>query len=396
MLAKTIRAALLGAALSGASMAAHAEGVKIGFVTTLTTPAAVIGEDMKNSVELALEHIGGEIGGEKVEVIFEDDAFKPDVGKQKTDKLVKQDDVDFVAGYIWSHVLLASAKSVLDADKFLISANAGPSDIAGKRCDKNFFSTSWQNDQTPMAMGEYLNKQGVKSVYIMAPNYAAGKDMVAGLEGVFKGEVKGKDLTKWGADAQLDFSAELAKAKASGAEAIYAFYPGKAGGAFIKQYQQAGLQDEMPLYTVFTVDAISLPKLQEANLEGVLGSKNTQQWSPDLDNEANKKFVSGYLEKYGQYPSYYGAQSYDSIMLIKSAVEAVGGKLDDKDALRDALMAAKFDSVRGAFKFGNNHMPIQNFYLREVVKDDEGRWTSKVVETVYEAHQDPHAKDCKL
>jgi branched-chain amino acid transport system substrate-binding protein len=375
---------------------AQAASVKIGFVTTLTTPAGVIGEDMKNSVELALEHIGNKMGNLDVVLIMEDDGFKPDVGKQKTDKLVKQDDVDFVAGYIWSHVLLVSANSVLDADKFLISANAGPSQMAGKRCNKNFFSTSWQNDQTPMAMGEYLNQVGVKSLYIMSPNYAAGKDMANGVEATFKGEIKGKDLTKWGADAQLDFSAELAKAKASGAEAIFVFYPGKAGGAFIKQYQQAGLQDVMPLYTVFTVDSISLPKLQAGGLTGVLGSKNTQEWSPDMDNAANKRFVGDYLKKYGKYPSFYGAQSYDAIMLIKSAVEATGGNLKDKDALRKALMAANFDSVRGHYTYGNNHMPIQNFYLREVVADSEGRWTTKIVKTVYENHQDPHAKDCKM
>ena len=382
--------------LMGTSIAAQADAVKIGFITTLTTPAAVIGEDMKQSVELAMEHIGGKMGGKDIELIFEDDGFKPDVGKQKTDKLIKQDDVDFVAGFIWSHVLMASAKPVLDADKFLISANAGPSQMAGKRCHQNFFSTSWQNDQTPMAMGEHLNQEGVESLYVIAPNYAAGKDMVKGLESTFKGEIKGKDMTKWGADAQLDFSAELAKAKASGAKAIYAFYPGKAGGAFIKQYQQAGLRGIVDLYTVFTVDSISLPKLQSANLGAVLGSKATMQWSPDLDNAANKKFVGDFLKKHGKYPSFYGAQAYDSIMLIKSAVDAVDSNMEDKDAVRAALMAADFDSVRGDFKFGNNHMPIQNFYLREVAKDDEGRWTTKVVSTVYEAHQDPHAKDCKL
>jgi len=370
--------------------------VKIGFVTTLTTPAGVIGEDMKNSVELALEHIDNKMGKLDVELIMEDDGFKPDIGKQKTDKLVKQDDVDFVAGYIWSHVLLASMNSVTGADKFLISSNAGPSQIAGERCHPNFFSTSWQNDQTPMALGEYLNQEGVKSIYIMAPNYAAGKDMAAGVESVFKGEIKGKDLTKWGADAQLDFSAELAKARASGAEALYVFYPGKAGGAFIKQYQQAGLQGKLPLYTAFTVDSIALPKLQAGKLEGVLGSKMAQQWSPDMDNAANKRFVADYLKKHGKYPSFYGAQSYDAIMLINSAVEATDGNLKDKDALREALMAADYESVRGRYTYGNNHMPIQNFYLREVVEDSEGRWTTEIVKTVYENHQDLHASKCKM
>ncbi|WP_435310486.1 ABC transporter substrate-binding protein [Primorskyibacter sedentarius] len=384
------------AAMMAAPAQLLAEDVKIGFVTTLTTGAAVIGNDMKNAVDLAMDHLGGMAGETKLEVIYGDDQFAPDAGKQVTDKLVKQDDVDFVAGYIWSHVLLASRKSVLDAGKFLISANAGPSQIAGKLCDPHFFSTSWQNDQTPMAMGEVLNRQGVKSLYIMAPNYAAGKDMAAGVERVFEGEIKGKDLTKWGADAQLDFSAELAKAKASGADGLFVFYPGAAGGAFIKQYHQAGLKDVLPLYSVFTVDGLSLPKLQEADFSGVLGSKTTNQWDPSLDNEANKKFVSDFKAKYGGYPSFYAAQSYDAIMLIASAVEAVGGDMSDPDAVQAALKSADFASVRGDFSFGSNNMPVQDFFLREVVVDADGTWTTKVVETVYEDHVDSYAAECKM
>ncbi len=393
---KTILAsALLSASVAFSGMA-QSESVKIGFVTTLTTPAGVIGEDMKHSVEIALDFLGNKMAGMDVDLIMEDDGFKPDIGKQKTSKLVKQDDVDFVAGFIWSHVLMASAKTVTDADKFLISANAGPSVLAGKRCHENYFSTSWQNDQTPMAMGEVLNQKGVKSLYIMAPNYAAGKDMVRGVESIFNGDIVGKDMTKWGADAQLDFSAELAKAKASGAEAIFVFYPGKAGGAFIQQYQQAGLKDDIDLYTVFTVDSLSLPRLQQAGLDGVLGSRNTQQWSPDMDNAANQRFVAEFLKRHGRYPSFYGAQAYDSIMLIDSAVRKTGGNLDDKAAVRAALKEADYDSLRGSYTYGNNNMPIQNFYLREVVEDDQGRWTTKIVSTVFENNQDPYAKECKL
>jgi branched-chain amino acid transport system substrate-binding protein len=373
-----------------------ADTVKIGFVTTLTTPAGVIGQDMVDAVHLALEHIDDSMAGLPVELIVEDDGFRPEIGKQKTDKLVKQDDVPFVAGYIWSHVLLASRKSVLDAGKFLISSNAGPSQIAGRLCHQNFFSTSWQNDQTPMAMGEVLNQRGIKSLYIMAPNYAAGKNMVAGVERTFKGKVVGKDMTKWGADAQLDFSAELAKARASGAEAMFIFYPGKAGGAFIKQYQQAGLQGVMPLYSVFTIDSIALPKLQEANMEGVLGSLMTQFWAPDLDTPQNKKFVAGFKAKYGRYPSFYAAQSYDTIFLIKSAVEAVDGNLEDMDGMRAAMAKADFPSVRGPFTYGHNHFPIQNFYLRKVVADADGVWTTSIVSTVYTNHQDPYAAQCKM
>lgn len=384
--------AALGLALMATS--ALAADIKIGYVTTLTTPAAVIGNDMKDAVDLAMEHLGGQMAGKSVEIIFEDDGFKPETGKQKTDKLVQQDNVPIVAGYIWSNVLLASMKTVFDEGRFLISSNAGPSQVAGNLCNQNFFSTSWQNDQTPMAMGEVLNQQGVKSLYLMGPNYAAGKDMLAGVERTFKGEIKGKDLTKW--PDQLDFSAELAKAKASGAEAIFVFYPGKAGGAFIQQYQQAGLKGAMDLYSVFTVDAISLPKLQAAKLEGVLGSRMTQEWDPTLDNEANKKFVSSFREKYKRYPSFYAAQAYDTINLINSAVVAVNGDMSNTDGLRAAFKAADYGSVRGKYTVGNNGMPIQNFYLREVVTDADGNWTTKVVKTVFENHQDPYAAECPL
>ena len=394
-----LRAGALATAIATAGITQTVQAddaVKIGFVTTLTTGGAVIGNDMKNAVELALEHLDSTAAGKTLEVLFEDDQFKPEIGKQVTDKLVKQDDVDFVAGFIWSHVLMASFKSVVNADKILISANAGPSAIAGKLCHENFFSTSWQNNQTPMAMGELLNRKGVNSLYVMAPNYAAGKDMVAGVESVFKGDIKGKDLTKWGADAQLDFSAELAKAKASGAEGIFVFYPGRAAGAFIKQYTQAGLQESLPLYTVFTVDALSLPKLQEAGLDGVMGSENTQFWGPDLDNEVNNKFVEDFKSKYGSYPSFYAAQAYDSINLIAAALEATGGDTSDTGALRAAMEKAEFDSVRGPFTYGNNHMPIQNFYSRKVVEDADGNWTTTVSEVVLENHQDPFAGECKL
>ena len=378
------------------SPAKGADKVRIGFVTTLTTGAGVIGRDMKDAVDLAVEHLGGRMAGLDVEVLYEDDGFRPEVGKQKADKLVKSDDVDFVAGFIWSHVLLASRKSVLDAGKFLISSNAGPSQLAGKLCHENFFSTSWQNDQTPMAMGEVLNRKGVKKLYVMAPNYAAGKNMVAGVERTFTGEVVGKDMTKWGRDAQLDFSAELAKARASGADAIFIFYPGRAGPAFIKQYEQAGLQGKMPLYTVFTVDSISLPLLRKAGLKGVLGSLMTQFWAPDLDFPQNRKFVSAFREKYGRYPSFYAAQSYDTVFFIKSAVEAVNGDLGDMDGMRAAMAAADYPSVRGPYRYGNNHLPIQNFYLREVVEDEDGNWTTRIVETVYTDHQDTYAKECRM
>jgi branched-chain amino acid transport system substrate-binding protein len=230
---------------------------------------------------------------------------------------------------------------------------------------------------------------------VMVPNYAAGKDMASGLERTFKGEIVGKDMTKWGKDAQLDFSAELAKAKASGAEALFVFYPGAAAGAFTKQYHQAGLRDTLPLYSTFTIDGISLPKLQKANFSGIIGSQTTQEWDPTLDNAANKKFVADYKAAYGGYPSFYAAQAYDSIRMIAAAVEQAGG-VGDQDKVRAALKSANYDSVRGKYSYGNNHFPIQNFYLREVITDADGNWTTKVVDTVLKNHQDPMAVECKL
>jgi branched-chain amino acid transport system substrate-binding protein len=368
--------------------------VKIGFVTTLSTPAAVIGKDMRDAVELAMEHIGGKMGSTEVEVIFADDEFNPQKGRQATERLVKQEKVDIVAGYIWSHVLLASSKVVLGANKILISANAGPSQLAGSGCHKNFFNISWQNDQTPMAMGEVLNQKGVKSVYVIAPNYAAGKNMVAGVERTFKGKIVGKDMTKW--PTQIDWAAELAKVKSVQPDGVFIFYPGKHGPAFVSQYKQSGLAGKIPLYSVFTIDSLSLPRFQKANMTGVLGTTMTQFWGPDLKTPQNQKFVSAFKAKYGKYPSFYAAQSYDSIFFIKSAIEAVGGDVSNIDGMRAALEKADFPSVRGDFKMGANHFPVQNFYSREVVKDADGVWTTAIRDTVLKNHQDTYASKCKM
>ena len=367
-----------------------AETVKIGFVTTLTGGAGAIGNDMRDAVELALDHLGRKMGSSNVKMFYEDDTFKPDVGKLKTEKLVKKDKVHFVTGYIWSHVLMASRNSVVGKGPFMITSNAGPGPVAGKLCHEDFFSTSWQNDQTTMAMGEVLNQLGIKDLYIMAPNYAAGKGMVAGVNRTFKGNIIGKDMTKF--PAQLDFSAELAKIRAAKPDAVFVFYPGKHGMQFFKQYAQAGLKGSIPLYSAFTVDSLSLPRLKDL----AEGSLMTQFWAPDLDNPVNKRFVTDYRKKTGRYPTFYAAQSYDTIMLINSAVTSVGGDLSNKKGMRTAMRKANFTSVRGPFKYGNNHFPIQNFYLRKAVKDTDGNYTTTIIKTVYTNHQDPYAKDCKM
>lgn len=388
---KTLLAAGAAIILAAQPAAAQNKTIKIGFVSTFSGPTAVIGNDMRNSFELALDHMGRKMGGIPVEVIYEDDQQKPDVGKQKTEKLIESDKVDFITGYIWSNVLLASVKPAFDSKTFLISANAGPHQLAGEGCSPYFFSTSWQNDQTPQAMGLYMNQKGVKSVFLIGPNYAAGKDMLAGVSSTFKGKVVGQELTTW--PSQLDFSAELAKAKASGAEAIFVFYPGAAGVQFLNQYVAAGLKGTIPLYTAFTIDELSLPLQKEA----ALGVPGAQEWVNDLPNEQNKKFVADYRKKHPNLrPTFYGAQSYDAAQLINSAVVATKGNLSDKAAVQKAMEKADFKSVRGGFKFGNNHFPIQNFYLQDVVKGADGQLALKTVATIVKDDQDRFASKCAM
>ena len=387
----TATIAALATIAAGSLPAVAQSPIKIGFVSTFSGPQAAIGEDMRRSVELAKEHLGGKMGRRPFEIVYEDDQFKPDVGKQKSEKLVQQDKVNFIAGYIWSNVLLASLKPVTDeGDTILISANAGPSQIAGELCNKNFFSTSWVNDQTPMAMGEYLQSKGVKSLYLMAGNYAAGKDMLAGVKRTFKGQIVGEDLTKW--PDQLDFSAELAKIRAAKPDGIFIFYPGAHGVQFLTQYAQAGLKGQIPLYQVFSIDAITLP-LQKDLALGTLGA---QEWVNDLPNDANKKYVADFKKKHGVYPSYYGAQSYDAIMLIASAAEALKGDVSDKSKVRTEMKKANFKSVRGDFKYNTNQFPIQNFYIQEAVKDPEGMMTVKTIATAMKDAKDPFYEKCSM
>jgi branched-chain amino acid transport system substrate-binding protein len=374
----------------GAAPAWAQQSVKIGFVSTFSGPTAVIGNDMRNSFELALDHLGRKMAGKPVEVIYEDDQQKPEVGVQKSQKLVESDKVDFVIGYIWSNVLLASLKPVVDSQTFLISANAGPSQVAGEQCSPFFFSTSWQNDQTPQAMGTYMTQKGVKTAFLIGPNYAAGKDMLTGVRTTFKGQVIAEELTKW--PDQLDFSTELSKVRAARPESVFVFYPGAAGVQFLTQYAQSGLKGQIPLYTAFTIDAITLPLQKDL----ALGVPGAQEWVNDLPNDANKKFVSDFRAKHKNYPSFYGAQAYDAANLANSAVVAVNGDLSKKDAMRDEMRKANYASVRGPYKYGNNHFPIQNFYLQEVVKDAEGNFTLKTVATIVKDSQDQFHDKCPM
>jgi len=385
---KTVAAAAALMLCAGTAMAQE-KTVKIGFVSTFSGPTAAIGADMRNAFELGLDHVGRKLGGLPVEVIYEDDTQKPDVGVQKTQKLIESDHVDFIVGYIWSNVLLASLKPIVDSKTITVDTNAGASQLSGELCSPYVFSTSWNNDQTPQAMGLYMNQRGIKKAFLIGPNYAAGRDMLAGVKITYKGEVVGEELTRW--PDQLDFSAELSKARAAQPDAIFAFYPGGPGVQFITQYVQAGLKGQIPLYQVFTIDDLSLPRLKEL----AVGIPGAQEWVSDLPNETNKKFVADYIAKYKARPSFYGAQTYDAVALLNSAVTAVKGDLANKEGMRKEMEKADFKSVRGTFKFGNNHIPIQNFYLQDVVKQGDN-YVLKTVATIVENDQDRFHDKCPM
>ena len=367
--------------------AVQADTIKVGYMTTLSGSAGIIGKQMQNAVNLAMEHTGGKLGGMDAEVIFADDQRKPDVAKQLANRLVKSDRVDVVAGVIWSNLLMAIHKPVTRSGTLLISSNAGPSPLAGKDCHKNFVSMSWQNDQTPEGMGKYMQDAGVKSVYLVAPNYQAGKDMMSGFKRHYKGEVVAEVYTKLG---QSDFQAELSTLRASKPEATFVFQPGGMGINFVKQWHQAGMEQVSKLYTVFTVDNLSLPALKET----ALGVVSTQTWSPDLDNEMNRRFVADYKAKFGGYPSFYAEQAYDTMMAIDHAATKAGSS--DTEAMRAALAAGGIPTTRGELAMNSNQFPIQNVYLREAVLDADGMATTKITGTVFENHADAYAKDCQF
>jgi branched-chain amino acid transport system substrate-binding protein len=377
------------AAIASAPTVAQQKTIKIGFVSTFSGPVAAIGNDMRNSFELGLDHFGRKLGGLPVEVIYEDDQIKPEVGVQKTQKLIESDKVDFLVGYIWSNVALASLKPIVDSKTFTLITNAGASQIAGELCSPYVFTTSWNNDQTPQAVGLYMNQKNVKTAFLIGPNYAAGKDMLEGVAATFKGQVVGRELTAW--PNQLDFSAELSKARAAKPDAIFAFYPGGAGIQFVTQYAQSGMKGQIPLYTAFTIDSLSLPRLKDL----AIGIPGAQQWVRDLPNEANKKYVADFRAKHKTDPSFYGAQTYDAVPMLDSVIKAVGGDVSKKDEMRRAAEKADFKSVRGNFKFGPNHIPIQNFYLQDTVKEGD-EYRLKTIATIVENDQDKHVGKCKM
>jgi branched-chain amino acid transport system substrate-binding protein len=383
-------AAVAGITGLAAAPAGAADTVRIGMVTTLSGPGSGLGIDIRDGFMLALEELDGTLGGLPAEVVEGDDAREPDMARQLVQRMIERDRVHIITGIVWSNLALAIMPTVDRNAVVFISPNAGPSELAGARCNPWFFNVAWQNDNNHEAMGRHMTGQGFERVVVLAPNYPAGHDAVAGFSRYFEGEIIEELYTPLG---QLDYAAELAQVRAADPDAVYFFYPGGMGINFIRQYEQAGLKDEIPFFgPAFSFDQTIL----EAVGEAALGVMNTAQWSPDLDNPANRAFVAAFEEAYGRIPSLYASQGYDAAMLIDSAVRAVGGDIEDAEAFRAALEAADFESVRGPFRFNVNHYPIQTFYLRQVVRDRDGRLTNRLAGTVFTEHGDAYAAECEM
>lgn len=388
---RTMLAASATVPLTGLAAPALAQSgpIRIGMITTLSGPGAALGNDIRDGFNLVVKNASGRLGGLPVEVVIADDGLRPENGRAIAERMVRRDRIQVLTGIVFSNVMLAVAPVVLPAATY-ISANAGPSQLAGDGCNANYFNVAWQNDNLHEAVGQYVTQQGKQRAYILAPNYPAGRDALTGFKRFFKGEVVAEQYTRLD---QLDYAAELAAIRNANPEAVYIFLPGGLGINFIKQYAAAGLRGRVPLYGPgFSFDQDVLPAVGE----DALGCFNSSQWALDLPEPANRQFVDTFEREYGRLPSLYASQGYDAALLIGSAIAATRGRVGDRAAFAAALKRADFQSVRGRFRFGNNNHPIQTIYMREVVKDERGRIVNRTIGTAFQDHQDAYASQCKL
>lgn len=383
------RAITFAAALLISAVAQAQAPLKVGIIVTLSGPGAVLGQQARNGFMLALQQRGNKLGGRPTEVVVADDELKPDVAVTRVKKLLESDKVDFVVGPIFSNVLGAIFKPVTESGTILISPNAGASVFAGKACSPDFFVTSYENNQVHAVLGKVAQDEGYKRAFLMAPNYQAGKDAIAGFKSMFKGEIVEEDYVPLN---QLDFQADLARIAAAKPDVIFAFMPGGLGVALVKQFRQSGLANKIPFLSAFTVDESTLPAEQDAAL-GLFGGMT---WAPNMDNAANKTFVAAYLAAYHAVPGSYAMQGYDAAQAIDAALRHTNGSTADKAKLRAAMRLADFASPRGKFRFNTNGYPIQDFYLVKAARRADGLYETEIVQKVFTDYADSFAKDCPL
>ena len=366
------------------------EPVKIGMITTLSTKAGYLGEEIRDGFQLAIDQEGGKLGGVPVELLVDDDGRKPEKAKQIAERYIKRDGVKIMTGIVFSNVAIAVVPKVVQQDVIYVSANAGPSLLAGKGCHKNYFNVAYQNDNLDEVVGKYVMDAGFKKVYLLAPNYPAGKDHLGGFKRYYTGAIAGEVYTKLG---QSDYAAEIAALRAAKPDAVFFFLPGGMGINFLKQYAQTGLNQTTPVFgPAFSFDE----RLLQAVKDAAIGVKNGSQWSHDLDNPANRQFVAAFKTAFGRTPTLYASQGYDAARLLGSALKQVGGDVSNLDALRAAIRKADFATVRGKFSFSANQHPIQDIYIREVIKDADGSYTNKTLKAVFTDHSNVYIEQCKM
>jgi len=385
-----VRAIILGVALAATMAVQAADKVKIGFISTLSGPNAAIGSDIRDGFNLAIKLNGGKLGGLPVEVLVGDDQLKPENAKQLAERYLRLDKVDFITGVVFSNIVVAVAPDALASKVFFISPNAGPAQYTGAQCDPFFFAASWPSEAYSEAAGQYVTSKGIKNVLFLAPNYVGGQDAATGFKRYYKGKLVDEMYTKLG---QLDYAAELSQIRAKQPEALYVFLPGGMGVNFIKQFVAAGMSRDIQLIVPLWG---SDQDIIRAVGEPMLGLFSVGHWSIDLDNAANKKFVPAFEAEYKRLPTGYAASGYDTALLMDSGIRRVKGKIEDKDALRNALRAADFKSVRGDFKFNRNQFPVQNYYLQVVGKGADGRIMHKTIGTVLTNRGDAYVDQCKM
>jgi len=374
--------------LAAPAVQAQATPIKVGLVAVQTGPQAALGTQLRDGWLLGMRQLNNQLGGRAVETLVIDDELRPDVAVTKVRAALERDRVDFVVGVVFSNILAAIMRPVTEANTFLISTNAGPSTFAGRGCNPFFFTTSYNNDQVHSVMGQAAQDAGYRRVFVMTPNYQAGRDAVAGFKSRFQGTVVDEVYVPL---TQLDFSAELAKIASLRPDAIFTFMPGGLGVNLVRQYRQAGLAN-IPFLSTFTVDEATLP----AQGEAALGFFSAASWAPNMDNPQNRRFVTEFEAAYNYVPATYAAQSYDAANLLNAAVRRVGGNLTDKNALRTAIAAADFQSVRGPFRFGTNQYPVQDFWQLQVARRPDGKFQTETVRKVLEANVDPWAAECRM
>ncbi|MER8387057.1 ABC transporter substrate-binding protein [Mesorhizobium sp. M1380] len=370
--------------------AAAADAVKIGMITTLSGPAGYLGQDVRDGFKLAMALEGGKLGGVPVDLVVEDDGLKPGQGKQIAERFLSEDGIKLFTGIIFSNVAGATVPDIVDTGALYLSPNAGPSNLAGKGCNQNYFVVSWQNDSLHESAGQLATNLGYKTAFVLAPNYQAGKDAIAGFKRYYKGQIVGEIYTRLD---QTDFAAELAQVRAAKPEMVFQFHPGGLGITFLRQYEQAGLMKEIPMVVAEpSMDGVTLAAVGDA----AIGINVSAHWNSDFDNPANKTFMDAWNKTYNRPVTYYASQGYDTALAYASALKETGGKIDDAEAFRTALRKADFHSVRGKFSFGPNQHPVQDWYALKVEKGADGKPVIKTVGEVFKDHGDAYSAECKM